>query len=46
MFMQVWLHLGVQMWHDAIRHLGSILDIIGRGRVVHLGVWIHQNVQL
>ena len=36
LFWQVWCHLGVQMKHGAIHHLGSILEGGGRGWVAHL----------
>ena len=38
MFLQVWRHLGVQIWCAVIRHLGSISEVVGRGWVAHLSV--------
>ena len=29
--LQVWCYFGVQMWHDVIRYLGSILEVDGCG---------------
>ena len=34
--LQVWRHLGVQIWCAVIRHLGSISEVFEHGWVAHL----------